>query len=92
MIDFRTIINICGFDERFKVWGGEDDDLRLRLERIRFYRINLQCTLYHLYHNTLINHANVENAEQKKKQCEAFEDKTIFRTTLLSQYSNYSII
>jgi len=43
---------VNGFDERFRAWGGEDDDLRLRLRRagIRIRSILRWTRTYHLWH------------------------------------------
>jgi predicted glycosyltransferase involved in capsule biosynthesis len=86
MIDFDTLVQIGGFDERFTVWGGEDDDLRYRLERKQTTRITLPVKIFHLNHDNLIEHANVINKEQKAKQLECWKELNIVRDTLLSKY------
>lgn len=88
LVDFESIFNIGGFDERFLVWGGEDDDLRVRLLNSGLNRKNIPIALFHLNHdNGLIHHANVENSEQKQKQLDiCWHDKSIIRNTTLSKY------
>jgi len=43
---------VNGFDENFQAWGGEDDDLRLRLRRagVRIHSILRWTRTYHLWH------------------------------------------
>ena len=43
---------VNGFDEHFRGWGGEDDDLRLRLRRagVRIQSILRWTRTYHLWH------------------------------------------
>lgn len=86
MIDFDLLVQIGGFDERFIVWGGEDDDLRYRLERKQMKRITLTIELFHLNHDNLMHHANVINREQKKKQLECWKELNIVRDSLLTKY------
>ncbi|MDB4809667.1 glycosyltransferase [bacterium] len=48
----KDLVSINGFDERFQGWGGEDDDLaiRLRMSGVRI-KTNLNRTFgYHLWH------------------------------------------
>lgn len=86
MIDLNAIVEVGGFDERFIVWGGEDDDLRYRLQRNKLKPVNLPVTLFHINHETLINHADVQNFDIKRKQLECWLDPTIVRKSTLSKY------
>jgi hypothetical protein len=51
VVPFRGLVNIGGFDERFKVWGAEDHDVVRRLNRsgIRT-QIAANMLIVHLYH------------------------------------------
>jgi predicted glycosyltransferase involved in capsule biosynthesis len=49
----KNIIEVGGFDERFEVWGGEDDDLAERLMRLGKLRKLCPFNYYHLPHKSL---------------------------------------
>lgn len=42
---------IGGFDERFVGWGGEDDEMHLRLQRLNTRTFSMNNYGYHLYHD-----------------------------------------
>jgi hypothetical protein len=58
MLNFKEIFDICGFDERFTVWGGEDDNISVRLTNngCKVGKINLK--LYHLPHKSMMTLAH----------------------------------
>jgi predicted glycosyltransferase involved in capsule biosynthesis len=86
-VDMSTLIETGAFDERFIVWGGEDDDLKMRLEKKGLRRKTLKSKLYHLYHPTLIDHANIENNHIKQEQLKCWNDPNINRDTILKKYN-----
>lgn len=49
----KNIIEVGGFDERFEVWGGEDDDLAERLMRVGKVRKVCPFNYFHLPHKSL---------------------------------------
>ncbi|MBR6830672.1 MAG: glycosyltransferase family 2 protein [Tidjanibacter sp.] len=55
-------IRINGYDEHYEGWGGEDDDLALRLHRAGCRKLALRFAgiIYHLWHN--------ERQQQKQTQ------------------------
>lgn len=53
VIDFNKLFMIGGFDERFIVWGGEDDDVAMRLLKAGMQRDTLPIKPYHLPHESL---------------------------------------
>jgi predicted glycosyltransferase involved in capsule biosynthesis len=46
----RTFTRIGGFDERFIGWGGDDDAITLKIQRVRPSVVALQGAALHLYH------------------------------------------
>lgn len=80
-IHIEEIFKIGGFDERFLVWGGEDDDIKLRLEKNGCVMNQIDVTFYHLPHKNL---NFVVGSEQYNKQCSLiYNDNTIFRKSLI---------
>jgi hypothetical protein len=80
-----NIIEIGGFDERFEIWGGEDDDLADRLLRNGKERKVCQFNYYHLPHQSLES-----DAKKNKKYQEQVNiwksDKTILRPSFINNY------
>jgi glycosyltransferase involved in cell wall biosynthesis len=51
----EKLLEIKGYDEYFQVWGGEDDDIIIRLEQSGIIRHHFSATdikLYHIWHKT----------------------------------------
>lgn len=73
------IVKICdlykvgGFNEGFTVWGGEDDEMALVLEKNNLFKKTMKIKPFHIPHNR--NHMiNIVNNEEYKKQCELFNN------------------
>jgi len=80
-----NLLNVGGFDERFTIWGGEDDDLADRLLRKGMKRFVCNFNFLHLYHEPLSS--NIELNPQYQKQLEILKtDKSIVRPTLINDY------
>jgi hypothetical protein len=86
IIHMSNLISVGGFDERFEVWGGEDDDLADRFLREGLNRYVCHFNYFHLYHKSLS-----ENIEMDKKYQEQIKilksDKTNVRPTFLNSYN-----
>lgn len=68
MLKFDEIFNIGGFDERFIVWGGEDDNISVRLSKNGCDVSRVDIKLYHLPHQSMMSsaHRDVRYHEQVK--------------------------
>jgi hypothetical protein len=66
IVNFKNIFNIGGFDERFIVWGGEDDDMRSRLINSGSKIERIPIKLFHLPHESLMTsaHKSIEYHQQ----------------------------
>ena len=53
MLRFDEIFNIGGFDERFIIWGGEDDNISVRLDKNGCVVSRIDIKLYHLPHKSM---------------------------------------
>lgn len=80
LINFSILFNIGGFDERFIVWGGEDDDIASRLDNLGIQRYYIPIIFYHLPHESL--RTNTINTEQYKKQY-----KIIYNNDIVTKFS-----
>jgi hypothetical protein len=85
MVHLNNLLDVGGFDERFEVWGGEDDDLADRLLRRGCQRFLCHFNFYHLYHEALS--IGIEKNEKYQYQLQILKnDKTNIRPTLLNNY------
>jgi N-terminal domain of galactosyltransferase len=61
-IQARRFLQIGGFDERFLGWGGEDDAMTLKIQRVRPSTMVLDACALHLFHPrdqaALMSHAH----------------------------------
>lgn len=84
-MDFDTLYEVGGFDERYIDWGGEDEDIGKRLILKGILPKQLKFKAYHLYHELSPSKINVdENSEQ---QHILRKDNSIIRATLLNNYT-----
>jgi len=65
-INLKILEEVGGFDERFTVYGGEDNDASFRLQEAGFKKIILPLIPYHLPHINLMD--TVVGTEEYKKQ------------------------
>jgi hypothetical protein len=85
MCHLENLIDVGGFDERFEVWGGEDDDLADRLMRRGCQRYLCHFNFFHLYHTPLSD--GIEKNEKYQYQLHLLKnDNTNVRATLLNDY------
>ena len=72
---------IGGFNENFEIWGGEDDDVFLRLRRLGLQQVSLhdQVVVLHQWHPSLIEH------REDLKEILAKADKTLKASRLIRQ-------
>lgn len=82
--DFDTLYEIGGFDERYKVWGREDEDMgkRFTMKGMEFEQLSFK--VFHLPHP-------IEPTKDNKLEREAQEqiflyDNSIARPSLLNNY------
>lgn len=61
MLKLDQIFNIGGFDERFIVWGGEDDDISVRLKKNGCTIKTVDIVLYHLPHISMMTMSHKDN-------------------------------
>lgn len=92
IVDFDILLKIGGFDERYTVWGAEDDDMCRRLERYGLQKEYMNFYPIHIKHKRLDTEnkdSPVNNHEKKYylnqvKICQ--EDQSIVRPTILNNY------
>ena len=84
MCDFKTLYEIGGFDEQYKGWGREDEDLgkRLTLKGLTFER--LPFSVYHLPHP--IEKTKYDFSLRAKQEEIYKKTNTIIRPSLLNNY------
>jgi hypothetical protein len=58
MLKFNELFNIGGFDERFTIWGGEDDNISVRLSKNGCNVKTIDIDLYHLPHQSMMSLAH----------------------------------
>lgn len=89
LVDFEILKFIGGYDERFTVWGGEDNDIAKRLQKIGIKQEYMNFFFMHLKHERL-NEVNILNTEFKDLYLNqvkiAQTDSSIVRPTLLNDY------
>ena len=80
-----NLTNVGGFDERFKVWGGEDDDLADRLMKTGKNRKFFPFNFYHLPHTSLGK--NIEKNPDYIDQVRIWKtDTSVIRPSYLNNY------
>lgn len=79
IVPYNVINEIGGFDERFIVWGGEDDDMNNRLVKYGLIRKKLTLNTYHLPHRKLDISKTINGDEYKNQVNILCNDKTIIR-------------
>lgn len=92
IVDFNILLDMGGFDERFTVWGAEDDDMSNRLQRAGLIREYTDFYPIHIKHERLDTenkNSPVNNREKvyylnQVKICQ--KDQSIVRPTILNNY------
>jgi predicted glycosyltransferase involved in capsule biosynthesis len=84
LIKTSKLYEIGGFDERFVVWGGEDDDVSLRLIRTGMEKKFVEFDFYHLPHKKLSDGIK-SNDDYKKQLIILHHDKTNIRPSSLNR-------
>jgi GT2 family glycosyltransferase len=92
IVDFNILLKIGGFDERYTVWGAEDDDMCGRLERFGLEKEYMDFHPIHIKHkrldtadpNSPVNHHEKIYYLNQVKICQ--QDKSITRATILNNY------
>ncbi|MFD1038934.1 galactosyltransferase-related protein [Virgibacillus byunsanensis] len=77
---------VCGFDERFVGWGGEDDAFAASLNSLCGYVKRMDGTLYHLWHKrgSLTNYKeNRELLRHYRKGKEAIKNQVEIRRSMM---------
>jgi predicted glycosyltransferase involved in capsule biosynthesis len=89
LVDFKVLKSIGGYDERFTVWGGEDNDLCIRLHKMNIQKQWMDFFFIHLKHERL-NEITILETEYKDLYLNqvkiAQNDKSIVRPTLINDY------
>ena len=84
IIDFNELFNSGGYDERFTIWGGEDDDIAHRLKNNGLCIKKTNVTLYHLPHISLMQDAH--KTQQYHDQCTLIgNNDTITKYSLITK-------
>lgn len=83
LIKTSDLYDIGGFDERFIVWGGEDNDLCSRLLRSGIEREYVKFNFYHLPHKKLSDGITL-NEQYNKQLYILYHDKTNKRSSSLN--------
>lgn len=81
IVKFNEVFSIGGYDERFTIWGGEDDNLVERMKNNGCITNKVPVDLYHLPHASLKNSAF--NNPQYRTQC-----GLIYVNDTITQYSS----
>lgn len=89
LVNFEILKNIGGFDERFTVWGGEDNDISLRLERIGVKQEYMNFYFLHIKHQRIDENLilGTKDKDIYLNQVKiAQNDKSVVRPTLINDY------
>jgi len=88
-VDFLTLKNIGGYDERFTVWGGEDNDMAYRLQRAGLKQEYMDFYLLHIKHARM-NEVKILDTKDKDLYLNQVKivdtDKSIIRPTIINNY------
>jgi hypothetical protein len=71
-VDYHELAELGGFDERFTVWGGEDNEMANRLLRRNLKKLLLPIKPLHLPHRHALTQTEVE---QYHKQVQILRDQ-----------------
>jgi hypothetical protein len=89
LVDFEILKAIGGYDERFTVWGGEDNDIGTRLQKFGVQQEYMDFLFLHLKHERL-NEITILETEYKDIYLNqvkiAQTDHSIIRPTLINDY------
>ena len=89
LVDFLTLKNMGGYDERFTVWGGEDNDIAYRLQRMGVKQEYMDFFFLHIKH-ARINEVTILDTKDKDLYLNQVkivdQDKSIIRPTIVNNY------
>ena len=89
LVDFLTLKNIGGYDERFTVWGGEDNDIAYRLQRMGIKQEYMDFYFLHIKH-ARINEKTILDTKDKDLYLNQVKivdiDKSVIRPTIINNY------
>jgi hypothetical protein len=82
--DFNILYEIGGFDERYTIWGREDEDIGKRFTKKGMKFQKLSFKVFHLPHP--IEPSRKNKLEQELQEQIYLEDNSIVRPSLLNNY------
>ena len=83
IVKFNEVFSIGGYDERFTVWGGEDDNLATRMKNNGCTIGKVPASIYHLPHASLQN--NIHHRAQYYNQCRLLRvSETVTRHSIIT--------
>lgn len=89
VVNFEILKSIGGYDERFTVWGGEDNDLCIRLNKKNIKKQWIDFFFVHLKHERL-NEISILQTKDKDRYLNQVKisqtDQSIVRPTLINDY------
>lgn len=91
-IPFKKLFEMGGYDERFTVWGGEDDDMYERLVKSGCHMHKTNMQLFHLPHKSMMSDAH--KTPQYYRQCDLIGNNDIITkfSLITKKYLNNEIL
>ena len=84
----QSLLNIGGFNQRYKGWGGEDNEITLRINLSDYKCIRLNNILYHLHHTKKKRNGSNANILLESSNLSRFNDINILINENRDMYLN----
>jgi hypothetical protein len=92
MLRFNELFNVGGFDERFTIWGGEDDNISIRLSNNGCSVDRIDIKLYHLPHQSMMPSAHKDSRYYEQIRLLNNQDIVTNSSLISKKYLNESHI